>query len=299
VLAALGGMLVPAAIYLALCRRDPSAVHGWAIPVATDIAFSLAVVQVLGRRVPAGLRVFLAAIAVADDLYAILVIAVFYAETIRLLWLGLAVLAWLGLLGMNRAGVRSVGPYLAGAVVLWVVMIRSGVHATLAGAAAAFAVPMASAGSAGRALERELRPFVAFIVLPLFGLLNAGLHVDAVSSGALFDPVVQGVVLGLVVGKPLGVFGVSFIGSKIGLIRLPGGLRWAPLLGMAMLCGIGFTVSLFIADLSFAGGGREAEVKAAVFAASLLSAAGGAAVLRMAGREAAAPPSPRPSPGGT
>jgi NhaA family Na+:H+ antiporter len=288
ILAALGGMALPALLYLACARHDPAALRGWAVPIATDIAFSLAAMQALGRRAPAGLRVFLTAIAVADDLGAILVLAVFYAGTIHLAWLAAAVLVWFALFGMNRAGVRRVGPYMAGAVLLWAAAVRSGVQPTLAGAAVAFAVPMAESGSAGRALERELWPWVAFLVLPLFGLLNAGLRFSALPTGVLGDAAVLGTALGLLMGKPLGVFGVTWLGCRLRLIRLPPGLRWRQVAGMAMLCGIGFTVSLFISDLAFGGTARAASVKAAVLAASLLAAVSGVLVLAAGEKRAGA-----------
>ncbi len=277
--AALGGMAAPALIYLAFARHDPTAVRGWAIPVATDIAFSLAVLRLLGKRVPAGLKVFLTALAIIDDLGAILIIALFYTAGVNAYALGGAALVWLALFGLNRAGVRALSPYLAGFVLLWCCMVSSGVHATLAGVALAFVVPMRGEHSAGRRLEHGLNRIVSFVILPLFGLANAGLHVGALSWGTLADPVVPGIVLGLFAGKQAGVFGTTWLACRLRLVALPERLSWPLVYGASVLCGIGFTMSLFIGGLSFPAGLRDTEMKFAVFAASLLSAATGAAVL--------------------
>ncbi|MBV9734533.1 MAG: Na+/H+ antiporter NhaA [Acidisphaera sp.] len=301
-LAAAGGVAVPAVIYVALNWSDPTALRGWAIPVATDIAFSLAVLSVLGQRVPVALKIFLTALAIIDDLIAILVIAIFYTSRLMYAPLALAGLLWLTLFGLGRAGVRSVGPYLLGGVLLWACLVRSGVHPTLAGVALAFAVPMdVRAGettSPARRLERGLGWWVAFAVLPLFGLANAGLGFATLSWGSLLDPVTLGIAGGLVLGKQIGVFGTAMLAWRSGIARPPGQLTALELYGAALLCGIGFTMSLFIGDLAFRGQGREAEVKLAVFGASLLSAAAGLLVLSLAARRAApvrraAPPAER------
>lgn len=288
-LAALGGMAVPAAIYLAFAWHDPTALRGWAIPVATDIAFSLAVLRVLGRRVPAGLAVFLTALAIIDDLAAIVVIAVFYTASVDLAALAAAALVISGLVLLGRAGVRALGPFMLGFVLLWVCLERSGVQPTLAGVAIAFVVPMqesADAPSPARRLEHALTGWVAYLVLPLFGLANAGLRFDALSLHALADPIVPGIVCGLFIGKQVGVIGATWLATKLGLARLPAQLDWRLLYGAALLCGIGFTMSLFIGHLAFPDATREAELKLAVFAASLLSAAAGLAVLAGAGPRA-------------
>ena len=277
--AALGGMVVPALIYAACNRHDPGAMRGWAIPVATDIAFSLAVLQLLGPRIPQGLKVFLTALAIIDDLGAILIIAFFYTADLNLAALGLAAAAWLALLGLNRAGVRRLTPYLVGFLVIWGCLVRSGVHATLAGVAVAMVVPMAGERSTGQRLEHALNGVVAFGVLPLFGLFNAGLPLSGLSLRVLADPVVPGIALGLFAGKQVGVFGVTWLASRLRLVRLPEGLDWGLVYGAAILCGIGFTMSLFIGNLAFPQGERATELKLAVFAGSLLSAAVGAAVL--------------------
>jgi NhaA family Na+:H+ antiporter len=284
VVAALGGMVVPALIYVAICFRSPGALHGWAIPVATDIAFSLAVLRLLGPAVPAGLKVFLTALAIIDDLGAILVIAVFYSDGIDVAALGAAGVVWLALLGLNRLGVRAVAPYAAGLLGLWTCMAWSGVHPTLAGVALAFAVPMRAPNSTGRRIEHGLHAWVGFIVLPLFGLFNAGLDFSTLSWGAFAEPVVPAIAIGLFAGKQIGVFGATWTASAARLIRLPDGLNWRLVYGGSVLCGIGFTVSLFIGNLAFADGARAAELKLAVFLGSIASAASGGALVASAVR---------------
>ena len=288
-IAALGGMVVPALIYVALNRGDPAALRGWAVPVATDIAFALAAISLLGRRVPVALKVFLTALAILDDLGAIVVIALFYTD--RLDWpaLALAAAVLAALWGLARAGVRSLVPFLIGGAVLWAAIHRSGIHATLAGVALAFVVPMAErhgepASPAAR-LQSGLESWVAFAILPLFGLANAGLQFSAVSGRTLADPVFLGIAGGLLLGKQVGVFGATMIAVRLGLIQLGAGLRRPVLYGGALLCGIGFTMSLFIGNLAFPSAARDAEVKLAVFCGSLLSAAAGLLVLRLTAKK--------------
>lgn len=290
-IAALGGMVVPAAIFAALNWGDSEAIHGWAVPVATDIAFSLAVLRVLGKRVPGSLRLFLTALAIIDDLLAILVIAIFYTAGLSAAALVGAVALWLAMVLLNRSGVRVLWPYLVGGIGLWALVAFSGVHATLAGVALAFAVPAKPAKgrteSAATRLEHGLTGIVGFVVLPLFGLANAGLRLDALPAHALTDTLVWGIIGGLFIGKQVGVFGMTYLSAKLGLIRLPGGLSTRQLYGASVLCGIGFTMSLFIGDLAFRGHPRHADVKLAVFAASILSAVVGLAVLWGARRKPA------------
>jgi len=287
-LGALGGMLAPALIVVALNWEDATALRGWAVPVATDIAFALAVLSVLGSRVPVALKVFLTALAIIDDLGAIVVIAVFYTKGLDLAALGGAALIWLGLLGLNRAGVRRLWPYMLGGVVLWALVFRSGVHATLAGVALAFVVPMRARLNEEQApaerLERRLGLWVAYGVLPLFGLANAGLGFDTLPPGVWSDRLAIGVALGLFVGKQVGVFGAVLLAARLGLARLPAGVTRLQLYGGAVLCGIGFTMSLFIGDLAFRQGPRGDEVKLAVFVGSLASAALGLLILLLASR---------------
>ncbi len=287
-LAALGGMAVPAAITVALNWGDSTALRGWAVPVATDIAFALAVLSMLGSRVPLALKVFLTALAIIDDLGAILVIALFYTKGLDLWALGLAAVVWLGLLGLNRAGVRRLWPYMLGGAVLWALVFQSGVHATLAGVALAFVVPMRTRPGESQApserLEHKLELWVAYGILPLFGLANAGLAFDTLPPGALWDGLAVGTALGLFFGKQVGVFGAVLLAARLGLARLPDGVTRIQLYGGAVLCGIGFTMSLFIGDLAFRSGPRGDEVKLAVFVGSLASAALGLLILRLAAR---------------
>ncbi len=302
-LAALGGMVAPALIFVAFNRHDPSALRGWAVPVATDIAFALAVAGVLGSRVPGALKVFLTALAIIDDLGAILIIAAFYTSGLDLLALGGAVLVWIGLYALNRGGVRSLWPYLLGGLMLWVLVFRSGVHATLAGVALAFVIPMqprtsAAPGATDRQspaarLEHALAPWVAFVVLPVFGLANAGLRLDTLPAGAWTDPLAIGIALGLFAGKQLGVFGAVWAAVRLGIARMPASVTWAQLYGAAILCGIGFTMSLFIGDLAFRESPRGDEVKLAVFLGSLVAAAVGLLVLGLCRPRPASPPTRR------
>lgn len=280
-IAAIGGMAVPALIYLAFDHRDAQAMNGWAIPVATDIAFLLAVLRLLGRRVPGGLTVFLTALAIIDDLGAILIIAVFYTAGLNGWALGGALLAVAAIWGLGRFRVRAVAPYLLLFAVVWALLVASGVHATLAGVATALAVPTGVA----RRLEHALNPIVGFVVLPLFGLFNAGLDLSSIGFETLRDPVVPGIFFGLFVGKQIGVFGALRVAVAAGLARVPAGLSWPQLYGAATLCGIGFTMSLFIGNLSFTDGTRTTELKLAVFAASIISAIMGASILWFASRK--------------
>ena len=278
-LAALGGMVVPALIFVGFNWRDGTALRGWAVPVATDIAFALAVMGILGRRVPVALKVFLAALAIIDDLGAIVVIAVFYTATVNVGALVLAGAVLLALIGLSRRGVRVLWPFLLGGVLLWALVLRSGVHATLAGVALAFAVP---AGRGAARLERRLGPYVAFLVLPVFGLMNAGLSFGHLPPGAGTDALGLGTALGLLVGKQVGVFAAVTGAARAGVARLPAGVTLWQLYGASVLCGIGFTMSLFIGELAFRDSPRGDEVKLAVFVGSLASAALGLGVLAMA-----------------
>jgi Na+:H+ antiporter, NhaA family len=280
-LAALGGMLVPALICLAFNHLDPERRRAWAVPVATDIAFALAALSVLGRRVPVALKLFLTALAIIDDLGAIVIIALFYSTALSLPALLAAFTLCAVLLGLNRTGVRTVWAYAASGLVLWACVLRSGVHPTIAGVTLAFLVPM---DSTGHRMEAGLQPWVTWVVLPLFGLANAGLRLHGVTPADFSSPLVLGVVLGLLVGKPAGVFGATWIAVHLGWASLPPRLRWPHIFGAALLCGIGFTMSLFIGDLGFHGSAIQAEVKLAVFTGSVIAAALGIIVLRLVGR---------------
>ena len=282
-IAALGGMIAPALIFLAFNHGNPTALRGWAVPVATDIAFALAVARVLGAGVPMSLKVFLTALAIIDDLGAILVIAVFYTSGLDYPALAAAAIVWLALLGLNRAGVRQLWPYILGGVALWALVFRSGIHATIAGVALAFVIPMAKRPgepyTPAARLEHALSPWVAFAILPIFGLANAGLRFDTLPSGAWTDPLALGIALGLLLGKQLGVFGAVLAATRLGIARMPAGVTLPQLYGAAILCGIGFTMSLFIGDLAFRESPRGDEVKLAVFIGSLTAALLGLLVL--------------------
>ena len=277
-LAATGGMAAPAAIYAWLNWGDPLTLHGWAIPAATDIAFALGVLSLLGNRVPVGLKVFLMTLAILDDVGAIVIIALFYTDNLAPASLGIAAAALAGLLALNRAGVKRAAPYLLVGLVLWASVLKSGVHATLAGVALAFFIP----GKAARMLEHDLHPPVAYAILPLFAFANAGVSLAGVSLASFLLPLPLGIAAGLVVGKTLGVFGVSFLAIRLGLAQMPAGANWGALLGLALLCGIGFTMSLFIAGLAFEGLGPEYAnlTRLGILAGSLISALAGYTLLR-------------------
>ncbi len=288
-IAAIGGMLVPALFYLALNRGDDAALRGWAIPTATDIAFALGVLTLLGRRVPIALKAFLLSIAIFDDLGAIVIIAVFYGHSISLPMLGAAVLMTGVLALLNHRNVQHPLPWLVAGTVLWFVVLKSGVHATLAGVLLAMFIPLRQANAAGNEtggllprLERFLHPWVAFGILPLFAFANAGLSLAGLSPAALLQPVPLGVIVGLFLGKQIGIMAISWLAVRLRLAALPGGVSWAQLYGTALLCGIGFTMSLFIAALSAPdGGGPFALARLGVLMGTLLSGAAGYLVLRL------------------
>jgi len=275
-LAAIGGMAVPALIYIGFNHADPSRLHGWAVPVATDIAFALAALSVLGNRVPIALKLFLTALAIIDDLGAILIIALSYTAQLDLPAVLAACAVGGCLYGLNRAGVTAIWVYAMGGVVLWACVLRSGVHPTIAGVALAFVVPM---HTTGHRMEASLGRWITWLVLPLFGLANAGLPIGGLTIGDFGTPVMLGTALGLVVGKPAGVFGATWLAVRAGWARMPTSLTWSQLFGAAVLCGIGFTMSLFIGDLGFHGSPIQAEVKLAVFTGSIIAAVSGVTIL--------------------
>jgi NhaA family Na+:H+ antiporter len=281
--AALGGMVLPAAIYAAVNWGDPVALRGWGIPMATDIAFALGILVLLGSRVPASLKVFLTAVAIIDDLGAILVIAFFYTADLSPTMLVAAGVGGLVLLALNRLRVMAVGPYVIVGLVVWVCVLKSGIHATLAGVVTALAIPI-SDGRGGSPLgraEHALHPWVAYLVLPVFAFANAGVALDGVTLGTLLQSVPLGIALGLVVGKAAGVFGASWLLIRWGGARLPAGSSWGQFWGVCVLCGVGFTMSLFIGSLAFEGADAmyEAQVKLGVLLGSLVSGVLGLAVL--------------------
>lgn len=286
--AAVGGMAAPALVYAAVNWGDAAAMRGWAVPAATDIAFALAVITLLGRRVPASLKLFLAAVAIIDDLGAIVVIALFYTDNLSPAMLGAALGCGTVLVVLNRAGVRRVDAYLAVGLLMWLCVLKSGVHATLAGVLTAMAIPLRrpDGGSPLQDLEHGLHPWVSFLILPIFAFANAGVDLRGADPSALLQPVTLGIALGLLLGKPVGVFGTVWAMARLGLAPRPAGAGWAQVLGVAMLCGIGFTMSLFIGGLAFEGQAaeRETQVKLGVLGGSLLSAALGALVLGLSAR---------------
>ncbi|WP_027142898.1 Na+/H+ antiporter NhaA [Mesorhizobium sp. WSM3626] len=290
-IAAAGGMVVPALVYVAINSSNPAALSGWAIPTATDIAFALGVLSLLGSRVPASLKVFLTALAIIDDLGAVIIIAIFYTSGLSLAYLGAAFAVIAALVVLNRMRVMSLVPYLVLGAILWVLVLKSGVHATLAGVALALTIPLERSAGIGHdldhsplhRLEHGLHKLVAFIVVPIFGFANAGVSLAGLSFGALIEPLTLGVAAGLVVGKLVGVFGSSALAIRFGLADLPAHAGWSHMIGISLLCGIGFTMSLFIGLLAFASDvALQDAVKVGILAGSFIAALLGAAVLLMA-----------------
>jgi len=286
--AAIGGMAVPAAFYAALNQGDPVALGGWAIPAATDIAFSLGVLALLGAAVPVALKVFLLTLAILDDLGAVVIIALFYTDKLAPSALGVALIFAAVLFALNRFGVRSRVPYALAGVGMWISVLESGVHATLAGVAIALFIPLAGRRECDpsplESFEHDLKPWVAFLVVPVFAFANTGVSLEGAGIARLAEPVALGIVLGLAVGKPLGVLGFAWLSLKLGLARLPKGVDMWQLLGVAWLCGIGFTMSLFIGSLAFEDVEQAyaTDVRVGILAGSLVSALAGYLVLRRA-----------------
>ena len=292
--AAAGGMAGPALVYALIQQGDASNLNGWAIPAATDIAFALGVLSLLGPRVPVSLKIFLTALAIIDDLGAVLIIAVFYTDDLKLWALGGAFAALAALMVMNRLKVSRLAPYLAVGIVLWWLVLQSGVHATLAGVALALAIPLRrspgapdDAASPLHRLEHGLQPWVAFAIVPIFGFANAGVSFQGLGLRDLLAPVPLGVAAGLFFGKQLGVFGAAWLVIRMGWAELPAHASWRQLYGVALLCGIGFTMSLFIGLLAFDDAARQDATKLGVLAGSSLSAIVGATVLLLASRRRA------------
>ncbi len=284
--AAAGGVVLPAVIFSLINGGDPVAMKGWAIPAATDIAFSLGILSLLGPRVPISLKVLLTAVAVIDDLAAIVIIAVFYTANLSMLALVLGLAALVILFVMNRAGVSAYAPYFIVGAILWVCVLKSGVHATLAGVALGFAIPLRSERkdhpSPLRHLEHVLHPWVAFAILPLFAFANSGVSFDGMPREALTGPVTLGIACGLFFGKVIGVFTLSWLVIRSGLAALPKGADWRSLFGVAMLTGIGFTMSLFIGMLAYEGEGEmlAAATRIGVFGGSIAAAVAGYFILK-------------------
>lgn len=255
VIGAVGGIAVPVAIYVYMNQGNAAALSGWAIPAATDIAFALGILTLLGTRVPVSLKVFLVSLAIFDDLGAIVIIAIFYSSDLSTAALAVAAACLVALAIMNYRNVMSVSSYVLIGVVMWTAVLKSGVHATLAGVALAAFIPMRDPGDAGhsplRELEHDLHQVVAFGVLPLFAFVNAGIDLGGVGIDSLLHPVPLGIAAGLFIGKQLGIFLLCFAAIKLGLARLPDGANWGGLYGVSILCGVGFTMSLFVGSLAF------------------------------------------------
>jgi NhaA family Na+:H+ antiporter len=290
-LAAVGGMAAPAAIYLLIVSMkggDAALLNGWAIPAATDIAFALGALALLGNRVPMSLKVFLLTLATLDDLGAIVIIALFYSAGLSLPQLALAGGALATLLAMNRLGVTRIAPYAFVGIALWLFVLKSGVHATLAGVVLALTVPLARKDGEPiiERLEENLHPYVTWLILPLFAFANAGVSLAGFSFSMLTDALPLAIGLGLLLGKPIGILLACGLATRSGLSSLPEGMRWSHLGGVACLAGIGFTMSLFIGTLAFSGDAHAAGVRLGVIAGSLVSAVAGYLLLRFFAPEA-------------
>ncbi len=284
--AAIGGMVVPALIYVWFNWSDATTIKGWAIPTATDIAFALGVMALLGDRVPQALKLFLLTLAIIDDLAAIVIIALFYTNQLAITSLLLATGAIIALIIMNRFGVTRIAAYMVVGVFFWICVLKSGVHATLAGVILAFTIPLTTKGQPGHSpaqdLEHNLHPWVAFAILPIFAFANAGISFVGMTPMALMAPLPLGISIGLFVGKPLGIIGFSWAAVKLKIAQLPSDVNWRAFYGMAALCGIGFTMSLFISTLALVGVSYEvgAAARLGILIGSLFSALIGYFLLR-------------------
>lgn len=276
--AAVAGIVAPALVYVFFNSQDALALKGWAIPSATDIAFALGVFSLFGKRLPISLKLFLLSVAIFDDIGAIVIIAIFYSQDLSAVSLVIAASGVVGLLLCNRFKVRTLVPYMLIGIVVWVAVLKSGVHATLAGFVLAWFIPLTLKNDYGEAilpkLEHSLHPWVAFLVLPLFAFANAGVSIDNITTDALFNSVTLGIALGLFVGKQIGIFGVCWVVVKLGLAKLPKRASWGQFYGVTLLCGIGFTMSLFIGTLAFEEQALsyQTNVKIGVLVGSILSA---------------------------
>ena len=288
-IAALGGMVVPALVFIIFNQSEPFALNGWAIPTATDIAFALGILSLLGNRVPLSLKIFLMALAIIDDLGAIIIIALFYTSELSTISIAIASASLVILFVMNRLGVIRKTAYILVGVILWVSVLKSGVHATLAGVALAFMIPLNSKDKEGKKfsmlknMEHGLHYWVAFMILPLFAFVNAGVDLKGISIEEMITPVPLGIMLGLFIGKQVGVFGFSWMAIKLGWAKLPNKSSWLQLYGVAVLTGIGFTMSLFVDSLAY----NDTQIyhyadKLAILMGSFLSAIVGYLILRSA-----------------
>jgi len=291
-LGAIGGMAIPAAIYLLVNKGDPLATSGWAIPAATDIAFALGILALLGSRVPRQLKIFLVSLAIFDDIGAIVIIGLFYTSELSTTALGSALACIVVLAFLNWRGILTSSVYILVGLIMWVAVLKSGVHATLAGVVLAAFIPMKKDPYTGQSplhnLEHDLHGVVSYVILPVFAFVNAGVSVQTMTLEQILGSVPVGIALGLIVGKQIGVFGLCWLGIKLGIAKLPDRVDWLMLYGVSVLCGIGFTMSLFIGSLAFEGsGGPDYKVddRIGILAGSFLSAILGIAILMWKGKK--------------
>ncbi len=289
VIAALGGVVMPALIYVYFNMNSPETMDGWAIPAATDIAFALGVLTLLGTKAPNALKVCLVAIAIIDDLAAIVIIALFYTADTSFVSLGLAGVGLLAAFTLNKMGVTKLGPYAVLGLFIWACVLKSGIHATLAGVALGLIIPLRIKNDEGKSplkvMEHALHPWVVFAVIPLFAFVNAGLSFRGLKLDTFAEPITLGIIAGLFIGKPLGVLGFTFIGAKLKLCTLPIGVTWLQFAGLSLLTGIGFTMSLFIGNLAFDSVVNTSAVRLGVLTGSVLSSVAGVGLLLLAHRK--------------
>lgn len=286
IFAAIGGMAAPALVYAWINWGSPETLSGWAIPAATDIAFALGILALLGSRVPVSLKVFLLAVAIIDDLGAIVIIALFYTSDLSMTALGVAAAGFAALVALNRMGVKTITPYALLGLIVWTAVLKSGVHATLAGVMIALTIPLHGKKESDQSplhkLEHDLHPWIAYLVLPVFAFANAGVSFAGLSFASLLAPVTLGIALGLFFGKQIGVLALSYLAVSLKLARLPSGISWGHIYGIACLTGVGFTMSLFIGTLAFDTTDVLNQVRLGVLTGSLASGIVGFFVLRAA-----------------
>ena len=282
--AAVGGMALPAAVFVALNWGSPETMSGWAIPAATDIAFALGILALVGSRAPASLKVFLLTLAILDDLGAIIIIALFYTAELKVDYLLLAIVPLIGLIWLNIKGAHRIAPAILLGAVMWYFVLKSGVHATLAGVVTAFCIPLKDkwGKSPLHSLEHGLTPYVLYGIIPVFAFANAGVVLTGLSFADLLAPLPLGIALGLIIGKQIGVFGISYAMVKSGLASMPHGANWLHIYGLSCLAGVGFTMSLFIGSLSYADPALMNQVRLGVLSGSLVSGIVGYVALMMA-----------------
>ncbi len=287
ILAAIAGMAAPIGVFLLVTGGAPDYRNGMAIPAATDIAFAMGVIGLLGTRVPKSLRLFLLTVAIVDDIGAVAIIAIFYSDP-KIMWLLISLAVFLVMLAMNRFQVRHLSLFVIGTIVLWYCVLNSGVHATIAGVLAAFTIPMRTkdGNSMLENVEHSLVPWSAYLVVPIFGFANAGVSLEGLGLENLLDPLPLAIAAGLVIGKQVGIFSTVWAAVKLGIVKMPAGCSWPEVWGVSVLCGIGFTMSLFIGELAFPGTGDAArflrdEAKIGILTGSLISAVMGYVILRL------------------